>query len=193
MVAQANKPDSTNRKWEVGVFYLPSRIFTAFTAGDTKNYPIGLAILIKKNSSENFSFETGINYKYQWLNKSMYFESASFQDSEVIIRHNTNIFEIPVKVKYYPYKESKFLFYFIGGITNSFFFRESSYHKRGGNTNRYNQKYYFFIVNLGIGCQYEVNKRIGVIFETYYGYSIFANKPIDNAYLDFKTGFVYHF
>lgn len=193
LVAKANDPDSTNQKWELWVFYLPSRITTAFSFGDIKNYPIGLAILINNNTSEYFSFETGINYKYQWLNKSMYLQSASFEDIEEIINRNTNIFEIPVKVKYYPFNKSKFSCYFTGGITNSFFFRESSYHQIGENNNRYNQKYYFFIMNLGIGCQYKVNKRVGVIFETYYGYSVFATKPNNNEYLDFKTGFSYHF
>ncbi|MCK4699672.1 MAG: outer membrane beta-barrel protein [Bacteroidales bacterium] len=192
LVAQASDPDSINRKWELGVFYLPSRIFTAFTAGDINNYPIGLAILINKNTSKNFSFETGINYKYQWLNKSMYLESASFEDIEEIIKHNTNIFEIPVKVKYYPFNKSKLLFYFTGGITNSFFFRESSYQVEE-NINRYNQKYYFFVVNLGIGFQYKVIKRVGVIFETYCGYGVSVTKPTESGYLDFKTGVAYHF
>lgn len=192
MVAKANDPDSTNRKWEVGVFYLPSRITSHATDENIINYPIGFAILINKNTSGNFSFETGINYKYQWLNKSMYLESASFEDIEEIIKRNTNIFEIPVKVKYYPFNKSKFSFYFTGGITNSFFFWESI-HQTEGNTNKYNQKYYSLIVNLGIGCQYKVNKRVGVIFETYYGYSMFETIIYMNKNLDFKTGFLYHF
>ena len=106
----------------MGVFYLPSRITTAFSNDNIINYPVGFALLINKNTSGNFSFETGINYKYQWLNKSMYLESIHFEDIEEIIKYNTNILEIPVKVKYYPFNKSKFSFYFTGGITNSFFF-----------------------------------------------------------------------
>ena len=149
-------------------------------------------MLINKNTSGNFSFETGINYKYQWLNKSMHFEGAF---SELIIKYNTNILEIPVKVKYYPFNKSKskFLFYFTGGITNSFFFREALHYVIGGNSTRYNRKSYSLIANLGIGCQYKVNKRVGVIFETYYGYSVFETLLYMNKNLDFKTGVAYHF
>ena len=119
-------------------------------------------------------------------------ESATFGDIEEKINRNTNIFEIPVKVKYYPFNKSKFSVYFTGGITNSFFFRESIYQIEE-NTYRSNQEYYFLIVNLGIGCQYKVIKRVGVIFETYYGYGVSVNKPTEIGYLDFKTGFSYHF
>ena len=170
LVAKANEPDSTNRKWELGIYYLPSRIATDFSLGDIKNCPIGLAILINKNTSEKLSFETGINYKYKWLHMGSYAESASFNDFELIININTNILEIPVKVKYYPFNKSKFSFYFTGGITNSFFFRESIFRESINqqieeNTYTINRIYYFLTVNLGIGGQYNINNKIGILFE----------------------------
>lgn len=186
LVAKANDPDSTNRKWEVGVFYLPSRINSDLINKKLINSPIGFAILLNRSTSGKFSYETGINYKYHWE------RLLHGDDFEQYIDHNTNIVEVPVKVKYYPFNKSKFSFYFTGGITNSFFFRETFYNFSVIIPYKWIQKSYFLNVNLGIGCQFKVNKRIGVIFETYYCYNLFETKPNENNY-DLKTGFFYHF
>ena len=73
-----------------------------------------------------------------------------------------------------------------------FFFRESFYNFLEIIPYKWIQKRYFLNVNLGIGCQFKVNKRIGVIFETYYCYNLFETKPNENNY-DLKTGIAYHF
>ena len=192
LVAKANDPDSTNRKLELGIFYLPSRITTDLRNKKLINCPIGFAILLNRSTSGKFSYETGINYKYQW-ERILHGDNEFNEDFEQYIDHNTNIVEVPVKVKYYPFNKSKFSFYFTGGITNSFFFRESFYNFLEIIPYKWIQKRYFLNVNLGIGCQFKVNKRIGVIFETYYGYNLFETKPNENNYFDLKTGFLYHF
>jgi hypothetical protein len=193
LVAQANNPDSINRrKWELGIFYFPSRMTPDFGDEILINYPIGFAIFLSKNTSENFSFETGLNYKHKRIEEIKFVYSLyPGEVSNYNEIHKINIFEIPVKIKYYPFKKSKFSFYFSGGITNSFYIRESICLVTGYPWSQY-WKYYNLIVNLGIGGQYKINKNLGVIFEPSVGY--FAAGGLQEfGVLELKTGITYHF
>ena len=201
LFAQANNPDSTNRKWELGIFYLPSTIdeFNDFFSQEA-NYLLGFSAQVNIYFKDKISMETGLSYKYKRIEKIGWmhyaFPGASLGDDFNYIEiHKINILELPIKFKFYLQKKSKLSFCFICGITNSFYVRESISLETGYGTGyawSKNPKYYSFIVNLGIGGQYNVNEKIGILFEPSIGY--FAVGGLQECLvLELKTGVVYHF
>lgn len=201
LVAKANNPDSTNRKWELGVFYLPSTIDEFYDVFSREtNYLLGFSGQANIYFKEKISLETGINYKNKRIEKIGWMYSASpgasnGDDFNYIEIHKINIVELPLKFKFYLQKKSKLSFCFICGITNSFYSRETirmHIDYLGHNASILNVKYYNLIVNLGLGGQYDINNTIGILFEPSIGY--FAVGGLQECLvLELKTGVIYHF
>ena len=201
LVAKANNPDSTNRKWEVGVFYFPSTIdeFDDLLSRETY-YLLGFSAQVNMYFKDKISLETGLNYKNKRIEKIGWMYSASpgasnGDDFNYVEIHKINIVELPLKFKFYLQKKSKLSFCFICGITNSFYSRETirmHIDYLGHNASILNVKYYNLIVNLGLGGQYDINNTIGILFEPSIGY--FAVGGLRECLvLELKTGVVYHF
>ena len=197
LAAKANDPDSTNRKWEVGVFYLPSTIDESFDLLSRETYYLlGFSAQANIYFKEKISLETGLSYKYKRIEDVRKIGSSNIAgDFNSIDIDKTSIFEIPIKFKFYSIVRPKMSFYFISGITNSFYSSEAIHmyiDYLGSNASILNLKYYNLIVNLGIGGQYNLNERTGILFEPSIGY--FAVGGLQECLvLELKTGVVYHF
>lgn len=197
LVAQANDADLTNRKLEIGIFYLYSTINESagfFSYGS--NFPFGFNALINIHFKDKISVETGLNYKYKRIEEIGI--AGNLYPEEVlnyIEIFKINILELPIKVKFYSQKKSKLSFCFICGITNSFYVKKSVSMETGYGTGyawSQNTKYYNLIINLGIGGQYNINKKIGILFEPSIGYFAIGGMQ-EYGVIELKTGVVYHF
>jgi len=197
LVTQANDADSTNRKLEIGFFYLYSTINESagfFSYGS--NFPLGFNSLINIHFTDKISVETGLNYKYKRIEEIGI--AGNLYPGEVlnyIEFFKINILELPIKFKFYSLKKSKLSFCFICGITNSFYVKKSVSLETGyrtGYERSQNTKYYNLIVNFGIGGQYNINKKIGILFEPSIGYFAVGGMQ-EYGVIELKTGVVYHF
>ena len=195
--ARSNEPDSTNRKWELGVFYLPSTIDESFDLLSRETYYLlGFSTQANIYINEKVSLEAGFNYKYKRIEDVRKIGSSNIAgDFNSIDIDKTNILEIPIKFKFYSIVRHKMSFYFISGITNSFYSSEAIHmyiDYLGSNSSILNWKYYNLIVNLGIGGQYYLNEKIGILFEPSIGY--FAVGGLQQCIvLELKTGVAYRF
>lgn len=190
LFAQANNPDSTNRKWQIGFNYHSSVI------GDFLYYDInkksiihGVSITTEKKIAENISIETGFIYRLRRI------ESEYIPNSIQISNHHitkTNIFEVPIALHFFVIKKSNFSIFLKGGLNNSLYFEEvitEGFFPYNYSSTRF--EYVNIILDLGMGAQYQINEKIGICFEPSMGF--FISGMNESSVIELKTGITYHF